>query len=777
MDEIVNEFLVESHEMLDDIDQSLVLLEERPDDTAVLEAIFRGLHTIKGTCSFLGFERLEKVAHAGENLLSLLRDGELVLNASIADALLATIDALRSCMAAIEATESDEGEDHGALIEVLHTLAEPTAADTNDIAADAESVRCSLLREMPIAETEVSANDKSGRSTLLGQMLIDAGVSAVDIEIAAAEQAMGDPRMIGEIVISQRKASQDDVANALVKQHSNRDKGSSAAGSTIRVDVALLDQLMNLVGELVLTRNEIVQLVDNTRSATFSAPSQRLNIITSELQEGVMKTRMQPIGDVWGKLPRVVRDLSHQMGKSVRIEMDGKDTELDKTIIEAIKDPLTHIVRNTVDHGIETPEQRLAAGKPREGVLRLRANHEGGKVNIEISDDGAGIPLDAIKAKAVERGLITADIAEYMSDAEATHLIFLPGFSTAAAVTNVSGRGVGMDVVKTNIEKIGGSVDVRTVLGEGTTFKIKIPLTLAIIPALSVLCGGNRYAIPQINLIELVRVEASETSAGIEFVHGAPVYRLRGRLLPIVDLRDVLGAPNTANAVANVVVLQADDRQFGVVVDEIHETQEIVVKPLGQVVADIPLYSGATILGDGRVAVILDVLGLAQHAGIISAHGEANPVHDFLDPAEVRAPVEMTTLLLLGVGEGRRVALPLSDVARLEEFPLTSIEQSGHRSVVQYRGRIMPLVDLGTSLGYGGWYQNESQPVSVVVYRHRGRDVGLIVGEILDIVQHDLSGETTQSIVIGDRVTDLFDVAGVVAREIPSHELALMGVD
>ncbi len=488
-----------------------------------------------------------------------------------------------------------------------------------------------------------------------------------------------------------------------------------------------------------------------------------------------MKTRMQPIGNVWGKLPRVVRDLSHQMGKSVRIEMDGKDTELDKTIIEAIKDPLTHIVRNTVDHGIETPEQRQAAGKPSEGVLHLRANHEGGQVNIEISDDGAGIPLDIIKAKAVERGLITAETAERMSDAEATHLIFLPGFSTAAAVTNVSGRGVGMDVVKTNIEKIGGSVEVRTVLGEGTTFKIKIPLTLAIIPALSVLCGGNRYAIPQINLIELVRVEASETSAGIEFVHGAPVYRLRGRLLPIVDLREVLGSPNPESAVANVVVLQADDRQFGVVVDEIHETQEIVVKPLGQVVADIPLYSGATILGDGRVAVILDVLGLAQYAGIISAHGEANPIHDFLDAAEVRASIETTTLLLLGLGEGRRVALPLSDVARLEEFPVASIEQSGHRPVVQYRGRIMPLVDLGTSLGYGGWYQNDSQPVSVVVYQHEGRDVGLIVGEILDIVQHDLSGDDVESVVIGDRVTDLFDVASVVAREIPSHELDLMG--
>ncbi|MFQ5556617.1 MAG: chemotaxis protein CheA, partial [Acidimicrobiales bacterium] len=518
-----------------------------------------------------------------------------------------------------------------------------------------------------------------------------------------------------------------------------------------------------LVGELVLTRNQILQLCENDRESTFGAPAQRLNLITSELQEGVMKTRMQPIGNVWTKLPRVVRDLSRQMGKNVRVDMEGKDTELDKTIIEAIKDPLTHIVRNTVDHGVEAPDERVAAGKDPEGRLLLQAYHEGGQVNIEVTDDGAGIDLDRVKHKAVERGLITPETAARMSDVEATYLVFLPGFSTAESVTNVSGRGVGMDVVKTNIEKIGGSVDVRTTRGQGTTFKFKIPLTLAIIPALSVTCAGNRYAIPQVSLLELLRVEADgEGGFGIEHIHGAPVYRLRGRLLPIVDLRGQLGAEVEDRSVVNIVVLQADDRQFGLVVDEINDTQEIVVKPLGQVAQDLELYSGATILGDGRVALILDVMGLAQRANILTAHGEGSPFHDLHAVADGKDASESTTLLLLGVGDDRRVAMPLSDVARLEEFNSDSLELAGHTQVVQYRGEIMQLIDLGSSMGLGGWHPGGAdEPVSVVVYHHAGRDVGLIVNEVLDIVD-EIVDERDDSVVVHDRVTDLVDVATVV---------------
>src|SRR5271165_3795881 len=402
-------------------------------------------------------------------------------------------------------------------------------------------------------------------------------------------------------------------------------KVRDAAPETIRVGVNVLDKLMTLVGELVLARNQLLQISNTVEDASLQAVSQRMNLIATELQEQVMKTRMQPIGNIWGQFPRTVRDVALGCGKEVGIEMEGKETELDKTIIEAIKDPLTHLVRSSVDHGIELPEARVKAGKARVGRLILRAFHEGGQVNIEISDDGAGLSSDRIRKKAIERGVITAEQAARMTEREIFNLIFLPGFSTAEKVTNVSGRGVGMDVVKTNVEKIGGTVDVQSTLGRGTTVRVKIPLTLAIIPALVVTCGGDRYAIPQVSLLELVRVESDQAGKGIELVHGAPVYRLRGQLLPLVYLSRELKLATDARPPAeregavNIVVLQADGRQFGLVVDEINDTEEIVVKPLRKQLKTVKVFAGSSIMGDGRVALILDVLGLAQRAGVLSA--------------------------------------------------------------------------------------------------------------------------------------------------------------
>ena len=408
-------------------------------------------------------------------------------------------------------------------------------------------------------------------------------------------------------------------------------RGSAVSDSTIRVDVGLLDKLMNLVGELVLARNQVLQFTSQSADSAFLATSQRLNLITTELQGSVMKTRMQPIGNVWSKLPRVVRDLAAACGKEVRLEMEGKETELDKTIIEAIKDPLTHIVRNSVDHGIERPETRVERRKPAEGCLKMRAYHEGGQVIIEITDDGGGIDCERVKQKALQRALITPEQAARMSDHEALYLIFLPGFSTAEKVTNVSGRGVGMDVVKTNIERIGGTVDLQSQPGKGTTLKIKIPLTLAIIPALIVTSGGDRFAIPQVSLLELVRLEVEQASQQIEFIHGAPVYRLRGQLLPFAYLNRELrlndadddGLKPSVEA-TTIVVLQADGHPFGLVVDEINDTEEIVVKPLGKQLKGVASFAGATIMGDGRVALILDVLGLAQRAGVVAEVRDRN---------------------------------------------------------------------------------------------------------------------------------------------------------
>ncbi|MCB0990961.1 MAG: chemotaxis protein CheA, partial [Acidimicrobiales bacterium] len=569
MDEIVADFLSESREALDAIDDDLLALERGAADASAIERVFRSVHTVKGTCGFFGFGQLEQLSHAGENLLTAARDGQHELGADSIDVLLKLIDRVRSAFVIIEQTESDDTLAIDDLTDAIHQV---------------------LTRPR------------------IGDVLVEAGAAdRTDVEIAATEQQLGDQRPIGQILSDQGKADIEQVESAAATQV------RSGGGATLRVDVALLDQLMNLVGELVLVRNQILANDDAGEGAQSDGAAQRLNLITSELQEGVMKTRMQPISAVWRKLPRIVRDLSKQLGKQVKVEMIGEGTELDKTIIEALSDPMVHVIRNTVDHGIEAPETRLAAGKSAEGVLTMRAWHEGGQVNIEVSDDGGGVNLDRVRAVATERGLVDAERAAMLSDNEVANLIFLPGFSTAKTVSNVSGRGVGMDVVKTSIEKIGGSVEVRTRTGQGTAFRFKIPLTLAIVPALAIGCAGNCFVIPQLSLIELVRLDGSSRSGRIESVHGSPVYRLRDRLLPIVHLREQLGLPPLAEqGVTNIVVLQADEHEFGLVVDEISETQEIVVKPLGRLLQDIPHYSGATILGDGSIAMIIDVMGLAQ---------------------------------------------------------------------------------------------------------------------------------------------------------------------
>jgi two-component system chemotaxis sensor kinase CheA len=540
---------------------------------------------------------------------------------------------------------------------------------------------------------------------------------------------------------------------------------------------------MNLVGELVLARNQLLQFSNGTQDAGFQALSQRMNLIASELQEEVMRTRMQPIGNIWSKFPRTVRDLALSCGKEVRVEMEGKETELDRTIIEAIKDPLTHLVRNSVDHGIESAEERKKAGKDPVGRLILRAFHEGGQVNIEILDDGAGLNLERIRRKAVERGLVSADQAARMQDRDIFNLIFLPGFSTAEKVSNVSGRGVGMDVVKTNVEKIGGTVDVQSTAGKGTTVKVKIPLTLAIIPALMVISGGERFAIPQVSLLELVRLEAGETAKGIEMVHGAPVYRLRGRLLPVVDLnRELQITPESGknaggDGATNIVVVQADGREFGLVVDEITDTEEIVVKPLGKQLKGISAYSGATIMGDGRVALILDILGLAQRAQVIAEARESALREKEQASRKEEALADHQTLLLVQCGDQGRMAIPLSLVARLEEFPISAIELAGSQEVMQYRGQIMPLVRLSRVIVGSGAVAaaSKGERMQVVVYSEGGRSVGLIVDRIVDIVDEKLVVQNPAqrrgvlgSSVIQKRVTDLLDVPSVVRDALPS---------
>jgi two-component system chemotaxis sensor kinase CheA len=742
MDQIVKEFLVESYENLDQLDRDLVQLEETPDDRERLASIFRTIHTIKGTAGFFGFSNLESVTHVGENLLSKLRDGHMSLNPDITSGLLSQIDAVRQMLANIEGTGQEGNGDYSELIGRLTRLQE--GGETRG-AKDAPAA--------PVATVTTPTNESPQPAD----------------ELPKAE---GGERQPSEAADAPTTADQppSETTKAGAETRSGLSEGN------IRVDVGLLDKLMNLVGELVLARNQVLQFNAVQKDTSFLSTSQRLNLITTELQEGVMKTRMQPIGNIWNRFPRVVRDLAVACGKEVRIEMEGKETELDKTIIEAIKDPLTHLVRNSVDHGIETPARRRERGKPAEGRLFLRAYHEGGQVNIEIADDGAGIDPQRIKQKALDRGLITGEQVARMSDRELLNLIFLPGFSTAEKVTNISGRGVGMDVVKTNIEKIGGTVDLQSQAGQGTTIKIKIPLTLAIIPALVVTTGGDRYAIPQVSLLELVGLDGEQARSGIELIHGAPVYRLRGHLLPLVDLNQLLGTAETdpESDGINIVVLQADGRQFGLVVDGISDTEEIVVKPLSKQLKGVTLFAGATIMGDGKVALILDAMGIAQSARVVSEMrdrsltGGGEQTEDKSDEHE--------TLLLVGLGREGRLAIPLSLVARLEEIPLADVEFAAGREVVQYRGQILPLIHLVQVLQASRHDRNAvADRLQVVVYSDGDRSVGLVVDRILDIVETRLEIKHAArrpgvlgSAVIQQRVTDLLDVPGLIRTADPA---------
>jgi two-component system chemotaxis sensor kinase CheA len=715
LDEVVQEFLVESREGLDRMDQDLLDLEKDQRAPETISSIFRTIHTIKGCSGSLGYQKLESLTHVGESLLSQMRDGERAVTPEIVNALLAMIDAVRAILGSIESSSKEGDGDYSALSTQFKQML--AAEKSEKSAAPAASASPAQALEAPAAPPAVEA------------------AAANDNHLPADESA----------------------------------GGARGAAQTLRIDVKLLDKLMNLVGELVLTRNQMMQFSSKEGEAGFQASAQRLKLVTSELQEGMLKTRMQPISNIWSKFPRMVRDLSISCKKQVRVLMEGQDTDVDKTIIEALRDPMIHMVRNAVDHGIESPAARAAAGKPAEGTLHLKAFHAGGQVIIEIMDDGAGINVARVRSKVVEKGLRTAAAVERMNDQEILQLVFLPGFSTNAEVTNLSGRGVGMDVVKTNIERTGGTVDLSSQPGRGCTVRLKIPLTLAIIPALIVRSGGELFAIPQVNLLELVRRDGQNAAAGIEFVHNAPVYRLRGKLLPIVDLNRVLALDSgKERSTTNIVVLRAEDRDFGLIVDHILDTEEIVVKALDPQLKRLGNYAGATIMGDGRVALILDVLGLARQAHVVADVAEHHATSSAKAKDGDADAANMQTLLVFRLDERSRMALPLANVDRLEEFVREKVEQTSDGPVVQYRDKIMPLVDLGS---YFDRKRGEPpEKIQVIVVSREGVSHGLIVEQILDIMEGAVpSGTgphrrgTLGSTVIQKKVADLLDVNTVVA--------------
>jgi two-component system chemotaxis sensor kinase CheA len=746
LDELTREFLIESQEGLDRMERCLTELEERPEDAGLIGDIFRSVHTIKGTTGFLGFKRLEKLAHAGENLLGLLREGKVTADRPTTTGLLQLMDGLRSILKSIEVegTEGD-GEDT-VLIECLEELQAPVHVHA--------SAAAGLIQEQHPAMPE-TAHGPSPEHPSVEQVSPTAPVAAV----AAAPKPGPDK--------GPEKASGDaegEGAKARVQST------GTAAESTLRVDVTLLNRMMNLVGELVLTRNQVLQATANDPNLTLL--SRRLDMVTADLRESVMKARMQPVSNIFSKMPRIVRDLSQSLGRKVRLQMEGQETELDKSLLEAIKDPLTHAVRNSLDHGIEPPDVRLAAGKDPEGTLRLRAVQEGSHVVIEVSDDGAGIAVERVRQKAIERGLITAEKAAYMVERELLQLVFLPGFSTAAAVTNVSGRGVGMDVVRTNVEKIGGKVEIDSRTGKGTTLRLRIPLTLAIIPALIVHSVKQSFALPQGALSELVHVPPEQAATAIEWMEGAPLYRLRGKFLPLVFLDRLLmpkGAHKGSTEKENfIAVLNADGRQFGLVVDGLADPEEIVVKPLSAVLKNIGLYSGATVLGNAELALILDPGSIALKAGVTMSSDEKTGRGA---DAETESEAAKSPEYLLVEVADRQAAVPLADVLRIEQVKISRIEYIGYRPVLNFEGQLLPVEDSGGVLAAAQADLEapdaSERQIIVVVCREGNRHVGIAVSHVLDVAAGgDLFEAGTKAraggvTLLKNRVTGVVDLGGV----------------
>lgn len=723
MDDLTREFLLESQEGLDRMERCLTDLETRPGDTELLAEIFRSVHTIKGTTGFLGFSRLEALSHAGENLLGLLRDGKLVASPGIISGLLALMDMLRGILHSIETTgaEGESQENDGAMIERLDRLqrgeaslavAEPALAEVA-VAAPAPSVMPRKPR-VPRRRGHQGAPppDEPG----------EAGPPREVEEPRQEAEPEPQPRSVSAVPASSTPTRPTSESPGSSPAEAQAATPSGTADSTLRVDVELLNRMMNLVGELVLTRNQILQ----TTSADpgFALLGRRLDMVTADLRESVMKARMQPVSHVFSRFPRLVRDLALGLDKKVRLDMEGQETELDKSLLEAIRDPLTHSIRNAIDHGIETPEERVAAGKSAEGVVRLRAYHEGSHVIVEVHDDGAGIRIEKVRQKAVDRQLVTAQRAEQMNEREILQLIFLPGFSTAAAVTSVSGRGVGMDVVRTNVEKIGGKVEIDSRAGHGTVLRLRIPLTLAIIPALIVRSRGQNFAVPQSSLTELVHLSAGETDSRIEWLENSALYRLRGHLLPLVFLDRLLQQPQRERSTpCDIAILNADGRRFGLVVDGLADPEEIVVKPLAAVLREIGFYAGATILGNGEMALILNPGAIAQNANI----GLSSDTDETLADDQHAGRQDF---LLVEAGH-RRAALPLETVVRIERIPRSRIERAGSRPVLRFEGALLPLDDAAADFIDSG--DDPEAQTTVVVCRDGERHVGMTVSQVLDV--------------------------------------------
>lgn len=788
MDDLISEFIDETTEALGLLDQELVSLEKNPNDEGILGNIFRIVHTIKGTCGFLGLPRLEQVAHASENVLGKVREGKLEAKPEAITLVLESLDCIKALIEYLSENGAEpDGEDDDLRARLNYyadngaVMGAGGAAVVEQAQPEQVAAPADVSADLALAESGGDTEDFSsffkgdddlqalidgagGSPAVVTEVVADAASGPTDEQVDEAAEKAANDAMEAEVIA----AAKADAKKLEDSKKAPAASGGGGANQSIRVNIDVLENLMQMVSELVLTRNQLMQIARTREDRDFITPLQHLSHITTELQEGVMKTRMQPIGNAWAKFPRLIRDLSMDLDKKIELKMVGAETELDRQLLEMIKDPLTHMVRNSCDHGLETTAGRIEAGKSEQGKVTLSAYHEGGHIIIKITDDGRGINIDKVKEKCILNGVVSPTELESMSDQQIMQYIFAPGFSTAEKVTAVSGRGVGMDVVRTNIEKIGGTVELSSEMGKGSEFSIKIPLTLAIVSVLIVESGGEKFAIPQINVTELVRVGV-ESEYDVEMINQSPVVRLRENLLPLIELSNVLGIQDSeqkqipwGEREAFIAVCSVGGSNFGVIVDRVFDTEEIVVKPVAELIKSIPLYSGNTILGDGSVIMILDPNGLAKEVGEVASKDDSDK------DAASNAAEKLIGFLLFSNGSGAPKAVPLELISRLEEIEVSSIELAGDEPVVQYRGELMRLISLEHSDPLP-----EEGLVEVIVFNYDQRTVGLVVNKILDIVHEVFDVKLSAkeqgylgSMVIQGKTTDVVDVAQILSEAI-----------
>ncbi len=772
-EDLLNEFLEEVNESLTRLDQEFIVLEQNPEDEQILGSIFRVMHTIKGTSGFLGFERLQKVAHAAENVMDELRGKKLVANPDIISLILEAVDAIKSLVEGIEQTSAEPEADYTDLAKRLNELASGKKAASTTPKAEAKRKTPDLDEEIDFDPIPADYAEAPKVETVNKTPDLDSPIDFDPIPADYADQK--EIKVAGADIETALKTADKKPADVNAKAPAAGQKAAAQQG--IRVNMEVLENLMQLTGELVLTRNQLLQIKRTSAAklgSDFNNTVQRINLITSELQEGVLKTRMQEVGSVWAKFPRVVRDLAKDLGKKAELKMIGEETEIDRQMIEAIKDPLTHMVRNAVDHGLESTEERLKAGKSETGVVTLSAYHEGGHIIIKITDDGKGIGIERVKKKAIENGLATEKEISMMSDKQIFQFIFKPGFSTAEKVTSVSGRGVGMDVVLTNIQKIGGSAEIDSVTGKGSEFLIKLPLTLAIMPVLIVRSASETYAIPQIRVSEIVRAEipgakrnefkSDDTKVHrIETINGKPVLRLRGKIITLVSLSEVLGIREKSELGKEnfIVICDIGSSIFGIMVDKVFHTEEIVVKPKSPLIKGLEVYSGSTILGDGSIIMIIDPNGVLKQSGIniITEDKKEKNTKPVFDEEEI-------SFLMFRTNDETPKAIPLETVSRLEEIDYGRVEHSAGSNVIQYRGGLMKLISIDE-----GQQIPESGVKDTIVFADRGHILGITVENVIDIVRQKMEIKSPSmkegvlgSIIMRGVTTEIVDVSYFLSK-------------